>query len=245
MVKILLCGDSGAGKTGSLASLVGAGYQLRILDLDAGVETLAAFVNKLYPDKLANVEYEVRRDVMRSSATGMRPVKPPTAFIETMELIDKWTDGTKPSEWGQNHVLVVDTLSALSRAAYYYAERMNPGAKDNRQIFFAAQRAIEAFLGAITDESFRTNVILCAHMTVREDTGKAFPASVGQSLDNKIASYFNSFYQVERLGVGDKLRRVIRTYPTGALDLKSANMDVPKEVPIDSGLATIFKILKQ
>ena len=39
-VKLLLCGDSGSGKSGALASLVGAGYKLRILDMDNGLDSL-------------------------------------------------------------------------------------------------------------------------------------------------------------------------------------------------------------
>ena len=36
--KLLLMGDSKSGKTGALASLVLAGYKLRILDFDNGLE---------------------------------------------------------------------------------------------------------------------------------------------------------------------------------------------------------------
>ena len=39
--KMLFIGDSGSGKTGALASLAAAGYNLRILDVDNGVDILA------------------------------------------------------------------------------------------------------------------------------------------------------------------------------------------------------------
>ena len=35
-IKLLYIGDSGSGKTGSLASLVKDGYKIRILDYDSG-----------------------------------------------------------------------------------------------------------------------------------------------------------------------------------------------------------------
>src|ERR1700756_571809 len=38
--KLLFLGDSGAGKTGALASLAGAGYRLRIADFDNGLDVL-------------------------------------------------------------------------------------------------------------------------------------------------------------------------------------------------------------
>ena len=42
--RILYLGNSGAGKTGSLVSLVEAGYNLRILDMDNGVGILKQFI---------------------------------------------------------------------------------------------------------------------------------------------------------------------------------------------------------
>ena len=38
--RMLLIGDSGAGKTGSIMSLAAAGFQIRILDLDDGTDIL-------------------------------------------------------------------------------------------------------------------------------------------------------------------------------------------------------------
>jgi len=243
--KILLCGDSGAGKTGALVSLVEAGYKLRILDLDVGIETLFFLVKQRCPQFASNVHYETRRDKFKTTQTGARPAAPPTAWPDAMSLLDKWSDGTNPSEWGPDYVLVIDTLTALSRAAYNFAERLNPTAKDNRQIFGAAQRMIELLLGQITDEAFNTNVILISHITVNEESGKGYPTSLGKALDNKIAAYFNNFFQVERVGVGDNARRVIRTIPTGRIDLKVSNpFGLPKEVPQDTGLATLATALK-
>lgn len=43
-IKMLYIGNSGSGKTGSLVSLAAAGYQVRILDLDKGVEVIKDFV---------------------------------------------------------------------------------------------------------------------------------------------------------------------------------------------------------
>ena len=45
IVKMLFIGPSGAGKTGALASLASAGYNLRILDMDNGLDVLANVLN--------------------------------------------------------------------------------------------------------------------------------------------------------------------------------------------------------
>ena len=42
--KLMLLGESGAGKSGALASLVTAGYKLRILDFDNGLDTLKNYL---------------------------------------------------------------------------------------------------------------------------------------------------------------------------------------------------------
>ena len=68
--KMLIIGDSGTGKTGSLTSLVAAGYKLRILDMDNGLETLKQFVQKECPDKADGVEFRSLRDTYRASALG-------------------------------------------------------------------------------------------------------------------------------------------------------------------------------
>ena len=44
VTKLLLVGDSGSGKTASLATLANAGYKLRILDFDNGLDILPEFL---------------------------------------------------------------------------------------------------------------------------------------------------------------------------------------------------------
>ena len=55
LVKVMVASDSGSGKTGALASLVDAGFNLRILDFDNGLSVLKGFVKD--KSKLANVHY--------------------------------------------------------------------------------------------------------------------------------------------------------------------------------------------
>jgi len=57
--KLMLVGDSGAGKTSALASLANAGYNLRILDFDDGLSILPEFLNK---DAVQRVSYVTLKD---------------------------------------------------------------------------------------------------------------------------------------------------------------------------------------
>src|SRR6266436_4684349 len=115
--KLLIEGDSGTGKTGSLASLVSAGYKLRILDFDNGLDILKACIEKDDPALLANVEFRTLRDKRKATSSGPVIVGTPKAFIEGIKLLDRWkytdTDGTEvdlgvPAEWGSDCILVLD-----------------------------------------------------------------------------------------------------------------------------------------
>src|SRR5204862_6393967 len=121
VIKLLLIGDSGSGKTGSLASLVKAGYKVRLLDMDAGWESLAGAVNATCPDRIASVEVESFRDRYRSSAAGPIIDGSPKAFISAIALLDKWSDGSSPRSWGPEFVLVLDSLTFFSDAAFSWA----------------------------------------------------------------------------------------------------------------------------
>ena len=68
---LLLLGDSGTGKTGSLISLVEAGYRLWLLDLDnSGSEILYQLISHKCPERLDQVEVEKVSTNYRISVRG-------------------------------------------------------------------------------------------------------------------------------------------------------------------------------
>ena len=239
--KLILMGDSGTGKTGSLASLVKAGYKLRILDYDNGLDILAQLVRRNSPDKLANVEFRTLRDKRRSSQAGPIIDGMPSAFVDGLKLIDNWPELDKPANWGPETVLVVDSLTFLGDAAYNWARGMNPAAKEPRSWFYHAQQSVEAAIALLTAESFRTNVIVTAHiryMDLPDGRKKGYPTAVGSALGPTIPAYFNSVAQCETDASG---KRTIRTVPSALIDLKNpASFDMAPSLPIDTGLADFF-----
>jgi hypothetical protein len=245
VVKLLLIGDSGSGKTGSIASLVQAGYNVRLLDMDNGWESLAAAVRRADPNLLSRVDVESLRDKYKSSPLGPILDGAPKAFVQAIKLLDKWTDGTKPAEWGPSHVLVVDSLTFFSDAAYAWADAMNPSAKDKRQIYGAAQEAVEHCLALLTGANFNTNVIITAHvkyMDLPDGSKKGYPTSIGQALSPTIPRYFNSVAACATQPGG---KRTIQTVSTALIDLKNPNsFEMEKALPIETGLATFFEKLR-
>ena len=247
--KLLLIGFSGSGKTGALTSLVEKGYKLRILDFDNGLDSLVIQCRKRCPDKLANVSFVSLRDKIKGTQAGPILDGQPTAFTRSMQLLDRWKDGDvdlgKPGDWGEDTVVVVDSLTFLSEAAFNWATAMNPGAKDKRQIYGAAQAAIENAIAMLTGDNFKTNVVVISHIKFLEQadgTNKGFPTTVGNALSPKIPAYFNNVALCETKSSGASAQRVLRTVSTGLVDLKSpASFTMAPELPIATALADFFK----
>jgi hypothetical protein len=246
-VKIMVIGNSGAGKTGSLTSLVRAGYRVRILDLDYGLDALINHIKSECPDKINLVDYMAFRDVYKNGPMGPTIVGAAKAFPSALKAMDKWEDGTSPAEWGPGSVFVLDTLTGLSKAAFAWAQSSNPSAKEPRQWYYSAQQAIEDTIAGLTSDTFGTNVIVMSHIdivTQKDGTVQGFATAIGKSLGPKLPRYFNTLVALETAGQGSTVKRKFRTYPTAMLTLKNpAPMKIEAEYPIETGLATLFSKL--
>src|SRR5216683_1625548 len=88
--KMLIMGDSGTGKTGALASLVKAGYKLRILDFDNGLDVLKQFVYKDCPENIDNVEFRTLQDKLKATPLGSIVDGQPKAFPAALRMLDHW-----------------------------------------------------------------------------------------------------------------------------------------------------------
>lgn len=250
LTKAIILGDSGTGKTGSLASLVKAGYKLRILDLDNKLQSgiLPQVLKRDAPDKMGNVDYEAVRDKFKGSALGPIADGVPKSFTRSLELMDKWSDGTVPSKWGSEYIFVLDSLTFFSDAAYNWAKSMNSSAKDPRQWFYAAQQAVEHTIAMLTAESFATNVLVIAHVSWQDrpdGTMKGYPATIGKALGPTIPAYFDNMILCQ---TGSGQKRTIQTVPTALVDLKnsgSINPSMLPTLPLETGLATFFDSLRK
>lgn len=237
--KLLYIGDSSSGKTGSLVSLLADGYSMRILDMDNGLTALKLFGKG---QDLSRVEYETFRDEYRMTPQGPIAKGATKAFSSAMETLTKWGDVEDPM-----CITVIDSLTFLGKAAWAWARGMNPTAKDPRQWFYAAQQAVESVLALLTSEAYKQNVIVISHVNykeVMEGVHKGYPSAVGSALGPTIASYFDTLILAEASGSGTNVRRRIKTLPTGVIDLKMPSSGIDKELPLETGLSTIFRELK-
>lgn len=239
--KVLYIGDSSSGKTGSLVSLLADGYSMRILDMDNGLTALKQFGRAAGAD-LSRIEYETYRDEFRMTAGGPMVKGSAKAFSAAMDKLTEWSLIDDPMS-----ITVIDSLTFLGKSAMAWAKGMNPTAKDPRQWFYTAQQAVESVLALLTNESYKQNVIVISHVNykeVMEGVHKGYPSAVGSALGPTIASYFDTLVLAEASGSGTNVRRRIKTMPTGVIDLKMPTSAIDKELPLETGLSTIFAELK-
>lgn len=146
-----MVGPSGEGKTGALASLVCAGYKLRILDFDNGMDNLfhlltedvyryAPIIRAKGIDLNVAVRSETITERMGMHRVEKRPV-PRTAkgWDRCISMLDNWQETDpltgKPDpnapplghieKWENDCVLVFDTFSTLADMAFFHVQALN------------------------------------------------------------------------------------------------------------------------
>lgn len=253
ITKMLLIGDSGSGKTGSLASLADAGYNLYILDLDNGLD---AFKNMLLDpkspyknDPASRIRFQTITDKMKPKGGKLIPADP-TSWKRTINAMEKWEtpeDGDRGGifSWGEKDVLVIDSLTFLSRAALRFQLGLNGRLNSPPQLqdWGAAQELIRSLVETLYDDNVKCNVIVISHIDFisadEQSTGVAhgYPASIGKKLSPQLARYFNTVLMMKTQGS----KRKLHTSTMGLVELKNAApLRVKKDYDITFGLAEYF-----
>lgn len=276
VTKLLLIGDSGAGKTGALASLAADGYKLRILDFDNGLDILRDYCSnptsqyvKTNPKIAENVYYKTLIDPMKSFGGRIYPQRS-IAWQGAMQMLDHWKDGEmdlgKVETWGSDTVLVIDSMSNLSTAAFNFHLQMNgalgaPRTQNEwRRDVGGAQALIRSLLQMLYDSSVKCNVIVTSHITfVTEGGGNpqsvenkddstpstGYPSAIGRALSPQIPRFFNTVLLAKTIGAGAGTRHRIYTKSEGLIGAKnSAPLKVLREYPLETGLAEYFKAVR-
>ena len=255
LVKLLLLGDAKSGKTTALASLVAAGYKLRILDFDNLLDPLANKIRRTCPENLDNVEYRSLRDAYKGTAAGTTIDGRPKAWIESLKMLNHWkyddVDLGVPGTWGQDCILVIDSLSRWCDAAFDFHEVLTPtvkgsGERNYQVIYGNAQDDVEKQLANLTSPGFETNVIVICHgqyMERPDGTTQIFPQGVGKALSPKIPTYFPNYIRMKNVGgkrtmqlKSDVMISLANNLPP---DLTNRDLDP------DTGLAEFFAGLRQ
>lgn len=253
VTKMLYLGDSGTGKTGSLASLAKAGYELRILDFDNGLDILAHLLAD-DPEALNRVQFKTFTDKMKMVGNSIQPDGIPVAFTNAMKALNGWKDGEQDfgpaSKWGSNVVLVVDSMTLMCECIKRHILHVNGRSGQNltQPNWGEAMRMLEDFLALLYSDAIGCNVLVLSHVVHLGDENiglQGFPSALGNKLPPKVPRYFNSMVCAETRGVGVGQKRLIRTRSKMGLELKVANPKIPETLPLETGLATIFDMMRK
>jgi len=270
-IKTINVGDSGSGKTGSLCSLADAGYKVRILDLDNNAKIIRNIFQSpkcpYKPGSADNIEWVTVREPMRNVAGQIMPAKA-SMWLDAMKQLMEWKDGERNlgnvNTWGSDCVLVVDTLTTLSRGAYNFILAQNGKlgqivtGYDYQRMLGQTQALLENFIDLIADASIKCNVIVNSHITYIRDPGEAaprddkeadkvhgFPTAIGQALSKRVARAFDSLLHYKIDGFGAMARPKIYTVNQGLINTKTSNpLAVAKEYSIERGLAEYFAAVR-
>ena len=220
VVKALCVGYPGSGKTGSLAALANAGYKLRILDFDGNFDPLLAYVE---PQFRANVDIVTLKDRTHSGKKRIETMGKPTALPRAEDFLNRWKykdaagdeiDLGAPSQWGPDHVLVLDSLTNMGRAVMnwvlFIQDRVVKGPRKND--WGIAQGFQEGLVEKLMSrEQVGCHTIVTAHLKmigppefemddddeVKKDKEKVrqhvsyklFPSALGRALPPEIAKH--------------------------------------------------------
>lgn len=250
LVKLLILGNSGAGKTSSLATLAAAGYRLFICDFDNGLDILMD-PKVLAPEHRKNIFYRALQDKLVK--VGDKLIPRATAWQDFMKCLGDWKEPSGSlgniTTWGDRDVLVVDSLTFATQRAFDDALQLGGrlGQRAQIQDYGAALENIEATLEMLYGSACGCNVVMTAHLMFQGDemtgTRKALPNVLGQKLAPKVPRFFNNMILAEKSVVGNTVNRRFKTIGTHLVDLKTSKPgSVPAEIPPD--LAKLFAVLR-
>lgn len=248
IVRLLNIGESGTGKTGALASLAKAGYRLWILDYDNGLDILANLLGD-DPEAMERVTYRSLRDKI-TLAAGVPKIlgQNVSAWKDAGKTLEEWEASVEGGKFGPLDILVIDTLTTMSMAAFNEAlklgARLNSRPQQNDYGWMAD--TVLLFMQAITEEDANFNLIVNTHvryLSAGEDdtSNRGLPNAKGQQIPKDIGKFFNTIVLTRTQGSGPGARRMISTQPQGVIEVKTSNpKGVKPTYQLEEGLAQLF-----
>ena len=249
LVKMLVVADSGFGKTGALASLAKAGYNLYIIDMDNGLDVLVNLLRN-DPAALARVNYETFTDKFKNQGGNLVLDGAPKAFAGALKYLSDWPGKGPLDKWTDKDVLVIDTLTTLGLASMRHILALTGrDMKAQIQDWGAAMDQVERTVQLLATDAVNCHVILNCHIQLAEAVEgsgvlKGYPAALGNKLSPKIPIYFNNCLVGKSTGLGANKKRMFMTKGDGLVEGKASMVTVPSELPQDTGLAEFFKLLR-
>lgn len=267
--RLLILGHPKGGKTTALAALANDGRTLRYLDFDDNADPLRLFTTK---ENRKNIQRVACTDTygykVDTGSGGMQTdvfMKEFNSWPIMFNALEKWPhDGSDPSTWDNNNILVFDSLSSMVKAKWLAFCAFSKNRKKHIQLNYKfVQDEVWNFFELIKS-SIKCPVIVLAHIQLStadfhldddiEDVklkeailykkldeaqiqdAMFGPITLGQAQTRSLPSIFSGVLLIK----GDELGRTIYTTPKNGYNLGVPAPGIDPELPINTGLATIF-----
>lgn len=270
-IRLLLIGESGVGKTTSLACLADL-YEIGVIDIDCGMEPLVvkAF-SKGYEN---NIRYVTVPKGSKSSDKSFKTFSSHgfNAFVKALKSFDSEDKDPwgPPSGWGMGRILVIDSLSALgsivmaAQLEEELNERKTKGGASSDQIYLRSYQyaglTLEMLVAEINN-SVGCHVVYLAHprqetaadgtvsikksaRTVGAKTGEMFPAWVNHccTLSTKVKNETVSGRVVKTFA---RLWQFAPTQEYPFLKTPASMSGLPGTIEGDEGIRVLFELMRK
>lgn len=170
--RILIVGYPGSGKTGAVAALANAGWNIRYLDYDGNYEPLFQYCT---PEALARIDIVSCEDRLREGRRYVEVVGEPEALVKGWKMLDRWkyknpdgseTDLGASREWGPDTILVLDSMTSMGIAAMRRAMFIKGKTPENNtdSTWGFAMAEQEALIEQLTSTTNRFHIVVLAHL---------------------------------------------------------------------------------
>lgn len=258
--KGLLIGDSGAGKTAATAYLAKEGYELFYADFDNGL----SIVPRIIKDKAAlrRIHYTTMTDKLHTVGGAVFCDGMPEAASKFQGMLSGWVDQGKSygplHTWGPERILILDSMTLLGRSILRHHLFLNKrnGQKPYISDWGDAMDTLENILALLYSTAIKCNVIVTAHITyISKESGsqdakgedimveKGYASALGTKLPPKVGRYFDTVLMVKSTTTGPITVKQILTKSDGLVELKCAAIDLPHALPLETGMAQVFRAL--
>jgi hypothetical protein len=250
-IKMLVLGNSGAGKTGLIATLA-KDYRVFIADFDNGLPILMD-EKVLAKDLRKNIYFKSFYDPVKPDVAG-RLLPSAEGWNNFVLTLRDWKESGNSlgsiHSWAASDVFVIDSLTFMGNAIFNSILQLagKLGQRPDFTLWGAAVDAQEAVLETLFSPAVKCNVVITSHLRlVGDETAggiqKLFPSGITKNSAQRIGRYFNNVVLVQKSGFGNNVKREIITTATSNTELKTTKPSkVPAIIPPDLG--NLFNLLK-
>lgn len=214
-VKMMITGDSGVGKTGLLLSLICAGYKVRVIDVDNGVDIILHGLkspDSPYYSIAKNLDlseafrYETVNHKMITIDDGKRVrIQPGAATVwpAIEKLSHEWRETSGKNlgsitTWKDDTILVLDSLTFAGIAAMYYIQQLNnrlgseSAGNSWRRDSGLGQDELRKILQLFYSDAVKCHVIVISHIDYLSESYQTTDTGRTRVVSNSASAIFGS-----------------------------------------------------